>query len=123
MTRRLAGAKSEKVWQQIVIELAQIYGWRLIYHTLVSRGSQAGFPDLVMVRDGRLLFVELKTDTGHLSDAQADWLQALERIEAGVNELRDLAGDAAGVVSSVEVYVWRPADMTVVSEILRRRET
>lgn len=120
MTRRLAGAKSEKVWQQIVIELAQIYGWRLIYHTLVSRGSQAGFPDLVMVRDGRLLFVELKTDTGHISDAQAEWLQALEVIEARVQQLAQLASvEDVGV----EVYVWRPADMTIVSEILRRRET
>jgi hypothetical protein len=63
----------------------------LFFHDGFSRRSEAGFPDLVLVRDGRLLFRELKTATGTLSEAQRRWIAALE-----------LAG--------ADVRVWRPGD-------------
>jgi len=77
-----------------VRQLARYRGWRRIYHTRDSRGSEAGFPDLVMVSatQRRVLFVELKTATGKTSAAQDAWLAALA---------------AAGA----EVYLWRPADL------------
>lgn len=60
------------------------------YHTFFSDRSQAGWPDLALVRE-RVLFAELKTTGGKLTDAQLEWLMALE---------------SAGA----EVYVWRPID-------------
>ena len=60
----------------MVTELATIYGWRWAHfrvartkygwRTAVSGPLGAGFPDLVLTRerDGRMLMVELKTDTG-----------------------------------------------------------
>lgn len=45
-------------------------------------GVRAGVPDLVIIgREGRAIFVELKTDKGRLSDAQGDFLGAAR--EAG----------------------------------------
>ena len=78
--------------QNTVLELAHIYGWTT-YHTWDSRRSREGFPDLVLVRSPRLMFVELKSATGSLSAHQELWLA----------ELR--------AVPCAEVHVWRPADL------------
>lgn len=76
-----------------VRRLARYRGF-MTYHTRDSRGSEAGFPDLVMVsaRQRRLLFVELKTATGKTSTAQDAWIADLT---------------AAGA----ETYLWRPTDL------------
>lgn len=92
---------SEVDLQDAVIELAHTLRWRvahfrsvpvrhgdrIIYETPVQADG-AGFVDLVLVRD-RVIFAELKSDTGRLSTSQQDWLFALG--EAGA-----------------ERYVWFP---------------
>ena len=85
---------TEKDLQAAVVRLAGYAGY-MAYHTYDSRRSASGFPDLVLVNPdtGRLLWRELKTDTGRLTDAQENWLRAL----------RAAGQDAA---------VWRPADWT-----------
>jgi hypothetical protein len=85
-----------------VVELARLFGWTHIYHTWRSKHSAAGFPDYVLVRE-RVVFCELKTERGKLSDAQRDWLEALNR-----------AGQ--------EAYCFRPHDLDLIADILRRRE-
>jgi len=82
---------SEKAFQQAVTDLAGYAGWALQYHTLNSRGSTAGFPDLVLLRPPELIMVELKAEKGRVSVAQWEWLEQL-----------GLCG--------VEVYCWRPSD-------------
>ena len=72
----LDAAISEKAFAQQVVDAARLTGW-LVYRTFDSRRSPAGFPDLVLVRGGRLMFWELKTMRGRLSSAQLDWLAAL----------------------------------------------
>ena len=86
-----------------VLELARWLGWRT-YHTHDSRRSNPGFPDLVIVRDDRLLFVELKSTKGRLTAEQTEWLKAL------------------GYVASVAT--WRPADWTSgeIERVLRSGE-
>jgi hypothetical protein len=54
--------------------------------------GDTGFPDLVLVRDGRLLFVELKAERGKASPEQGEWLEALSGVHG------------------IEVCLWRPAD-------------
>lgn len=81
---------SEKRLQAAVVELATFLRWRS-YHAFDSRRSAAGFPDLVLAREGRLMFVELKAKKGRLTQEQREWLAALRRC-------------------SVEVHVWRPRD-------------
>lgn len=81
---------SEDQLEDAVERLARSFGW-LAYHTRRSKGSEPGFPDLVLVRGGLQLVVELKRDGEHPTPAQRKWLDAFE-----------LAG--------VTTAVWRPED-------------
>jgi hypothetical protein len=63
------------------------------------QGDGAGFPDLVLTRD-RIIFCELKSATGRLSDAQTAWAESIHR--AGGN-----------------FYCWKPADWDEIERTLR----
>jgi hypothetical protein len=67
---------TERQLQAAVIQLAELLGW-MTYHTHDSRRSNPGYPDLTLVKDDRLLFVELKSATGRLTTEQTEWLRAL----------------------------------------------
>ena len=67
---------TEKQLQAAVVRLAQIQQWK-VYHTYDSRRSEPGFPDLVLARDDQLMFVELKSAKGKVTEAQEQWLRAL----------------------------------------------
>lgn len=67
---------SEKGFLQTVREYAGVKGW-LIYHTHNSQRSERGFPDLVLVRGDKLLFLELKSEKGRVSPAQSHWIDCL----------------------------------------------
>lgn len=108
---RMLRAISETAWQHAVEGIAAAGRWRY-YHApdnrpITAAGSgrryvqavRRGFPDLVAVRRGRMVVVELKTETGTVTDDQHAWLT-------------DLA--AAGV----EVGVWRPRDRDLVEAVL-----
>lgn len=56
-------------------------GWR----TPVQGSLGKGWPDLVLVRGSRILFVELKTDKGTVSPDQHRVLEVLEATGAYVN--------------------------------------
>jgi hypothetical protein len=76
----------------LIADLAWVGGPILAYHTHDSRHSPSGFPDWVCVGPGGVLWRELKRQSGKLTTAQLEWLQALTG-----------AGQDAGV--------WRPADL------------
>ena len=78
---------TEKQFQAQVVQLATTLGY-LVYHTYDSRRSQAGFPDLVLVGRGRVVFVELKTAKGRVSPAQKIWLSKLREVHPHVYLLR-----------------------------------
>ena len=74
----------EKVWtekklQATIRKAALDCGWKF-YHTQVSLYSARGFPDLVMVKNGRLLLWELKGPHGKPSSAQLEWIEALKAV-------------------------------------------
>jgi hypothetical protein len=73
-------------------------GWR----TPVS-GNGVGFPDVIAVKDGRVIAAELKTAKGRLGPGQREWLDALA---------------AAGV----EVFVWTPSDWDSIAAMLRGQQ-
>lgn len=105
---------TETEFMRQVTDLATILGWEWAHfrpaqtakgwRTPVSGPLGKGFPDLVMVREkgARLIFAELKREGGKLSADQ-------ERVTFVLNQ------SAAGA----EVYVWRPADLPAIAEILR----
>lgn len=109
------GAVSEAAFQAQVIELAHVLGWRVAhfrgarvqrrdgsvrYQTPVQADG-AGFPDLVMVRGGRLIVAELKSARGRTRAEQEAWLASFEG------------------VPGCEVYVWRPRDWDAIAGVLR----
>lgn len=81
---------------------ARLFTCHACHRTLgtISRKSKAGLPDLILVRRGRCIFAELKTEKGKLRPAQADWVAELEAVEG------------------VEVYVWRPSMWDTIAGVL-----
>lgn len=65
-----------------VEQLARTFRW-LAYHTRRSDRSPEGFPDLVMLRGGRLVVRELKIGRNQPTPKQREWLAAFEA--AGVD--------------------------------------
>lgn len=92
---------TEKELLEQVRTLARMCGW-LCYHTYRSVRSEPGFPDLTLVRGRRLLFVELKSEKGRVTEAQQQWLDALGQ-------------------TGVETYVWRPRDLDEIGRVLSPR--
>ena len=84
---------TEKNFQAHIEKQAKIHGW-LYYHTHRSDRSVKGFPDLVLVRDDRLMFWELKIDEkrSKVTSHQQQWIDAL-------------------AATGVEVGVYRPSDL------------
>jgi hypothetical protein len=79
----------EKSFQQAVVDLARLLQWR-VYFTRDSRGSPSGWPDLALCRE-RLIFRELKTNTGRLTPEQEQWGDVLTR-------------------AGCDWAIWRPSD-------------
>ena len=75
-----------------VIPMAKALGYE-VYFTWSSRNSPEGFLDLVLARESppRLLFRELKTEKGRVTDGQKKWLRVLTAM-------------------GEDAKVWRPAD-------------
>lgn len=113
------GALNETAFQGHVVGLAGFYGWR-DYHTLDSRGSKRGFPDLVLVRPPELLFVELKTDTGRLSTEQEDWMHDLRAVVDAIDAALFLVAGGIDDPPRIEAHVWRPRDWEAVEARLSR---
>lgn len=89
---------TEAQWMAQVVKYAKLMHWR-VYHTYRSDRSEAGFPDLVLVRRPRVVFAELKAQRTPVTGAQRDWLADLR---------------ACGQ----ETYLWRPSDWSTVERVL-----
>jgi hypothetical protein len=94
-------AVTEKAFSEQVLTLAKLLGWTH-YRVWVSIRSPRGFPDLVLVRPPRLIFAELKSEKGRLTEAQRAWIELLAQVPA------------------VETYVWRPSDWPTILAVLSR---
>jgi hypothetical protein len=80
---------TEAQLQRQVLELARLAGWR-IHHSRPGMdrsgrwstplAGDPGLPDLLLVKDGRLLALELKAERGRPTDDQAAWLSALSAV-------------------------------------------
>ena len=101
---------SEREFTVQVIRLAQLHGWAVAHFRPARtakggwrtpvQGDGAGFPDMVLVRAGVILFVELKCPPNRLTALQSGWL---------------------GLLQDTGLYarVWSPADWDHIEEVLR----
>jgi hypothetical protein len=93
-----------------VIGLAQLFGWRVAHfrpaQTKTGRwitavqGDGKGFPDLVLVRKGRIVIAELKVGKNRTTPDQQKWLAAFREVQG------------------VAVYEWRPCDWGEIESVL-----
>ena len=111
--RVIARAMSEADLTAHVIAAAHQFGY-MAHHCRPARTNDgrwrtpiqgdAGFPDLCLARDGRVLFCELKREGKRPDAAQMAWAYAL------------IGADDEGVFPSamgnggVSYFVWRPSD-------------
>ena len=111
---------SEKELLAMVVELAQRCGWLAAHFrpAMTQHGwrtavqGNAGFPDLVLVRGKRLIFAELKSEKGKLTEEQSAWINDLRGchiLPLGWEEEPPLP----------EVYIWRPSQFDEIVSILQ----
>lgn len=111
---RLDAAMTEAQLQDTIVTAARLHGWAS-YHTRDSRGSDRGFPDLVLVhpRHG-VYFAELKSARGRVTADQRAWLDQLRRADAHTflwrpEHLDEVLGLlATGRCNAGRVGVWIP---------------
>ena len=96
-----------------MIAIAKHYGW-LVYHPLpamnargkwrTAQAGDTGFPDLVLAHHRRgVIFAELKSEIGRVSDRQMRW----------ISELRQ---------AGAEAYVWRPSALPLIEQMRNNRK-
>lgn len=95
----IAKKLTEKEFMAQVVQLAKLLGW-LVYHTHDSRRSVAGFPDLMLLRGGRLLVIELKVGQNQPTAEQRTWLREFSK-------------------TGVFVAVWTPEQWAEIQVILK----
>lgn len=107
--QRLERTISEASYQSRIIDLAELYRWRIHHCRPLQRrdgrwqtpiAGDAGFPDLVLLRDRRLLVIEVKAERGQLSAEQRIWLERF--VQAGA-----------------EVVIARPSNWEAIERMLR----
>lgn len=88
--RKRKQTEPEADFQEQVIALARLHGWRVahlrkvrvqrkngsVYWETPVAADGKGFPDLILVRGTRIIAAELKTDAGALKPEQTRWLDA-----------------------------------------------
>ena len=94
---------TEALLYNFVRDCARQASYRL-YHTWLSKFSEAGFPDLVMVRGQRIIWAELKGHHGKASHQQREWL----------TDLRAVDPDGRGR----DVYLWYPYHMDAIPLVM-----
>lgn len=112
---RLGAKVSERAFQTDVIELAQTYCWRVahfravrvqrkngdVYYETPVAADGKGFPDLILVRQDRLIAAELKVPPNKPTPEQIAWLGAF------------------GAIQGCLTAVWYPADLPEIEKTLR----
>jgi hypothetical protein len=106
--------QTERAFQASVLAYARMMGWQAFHDNATNAPRRcsacgvtrslprnvAGMPDLILIRRPRIVWAELKSERGKLTDDQRAWIEELRA-----------CGQA--------VYVWRPSDWREVERVLR----
>lgn len=79
ITEAWAKTASESEFQQRVVDAARDLGWK-VFHPWTSINSEKGFPDLTMVRNGRMFCLELKREGKEPTPEQWAWIEDLNKV-------------------------------------------
>lgn len=72
---------TEYAFQTEIILAARENGWRFVYHVPDSRGAtEKGIPDLILLRQGFLLFLEVKAENGQVRKEQREFFEMMGSI-------------------------------------------
>ena len=112
---------TEKQLQEEVRKMALIHGWEY-YHPWISIHSTSGYPDctLVHVQKRRMIWAELKADGKEPTSKQREWLDNLQNF-AGAWSFSGVSTKSSAIKMEIGVYVWKPADIDRIWEILSRQ--
>jgi Holliday junction resolvase len=77
LTNKLPVPKEADI-QRACKEWLQYHGW-FVFKVHQSLGSYKGISDLIAIKNGRTIFVEIKTPKGRLSKQQEAFCEAIER--------------------------------------------
>lgn len=112
----LIATLSEAEFQEMIVARARVRGWSVHHDRGDYRKAIAGdpgFPDLVLAKKGRVLFIEVKSARGGATDAQKHWLTQLNPGWDFPDKLD----------SELHVAIWRPADWPHIQQILDQEGT
>lgn len=97
---------TEAELERAVVELARWLGYRVAHFGVglsrkgwrtPARADAAGWPDLVVVGNGRVLYRELKVGRNRLTVEQGEWLECLEAAGCDVGIWRELDWHSGGI--------------------------
>lgn len=87
--RATARAMSESDLQDAIVELSHAFGFSVAHFTTARTNTggyrtptqydAVGFPDLLLVGERGVVFIEVKTERGKLSTEQAEWILRVNR--------------------------------------------
>lgn len=110
---------TEREFQDAVVDIAHLYGWR-VFHARAAGTNKGwrtpvaydgkGYVDLTLVHpDGYVVFAEMKSATGKMSDDQLAWGEMLASVSEGINTWLDepVMPDRR---DRVFYRLWRPRD-------------
>lgn len=119
---------TEAEFQAQVVDLAKLRGWQVFHALPVQRASDgkhrtafqgdAGFPDLVMARAGRIVVAELKREGQKPRPYQLQWLSALAGVDWGPDHRAVAVEETRNTPATVYVALWRPSDWAEIESVL-----
>ena len=64
--------QKETIIRKMITDALRVSGWDVTYH-LQGVGCRKGFPDLTAMRNGKTVYIEVKTETGRQSEHQKEF--------------------------------------------------
>jgi DNA-binding transcriptional ArsR family regulator len=96
--RKRQKEEGPKGFRATVTQAAEQLGW-IVVHFPNAMMNPTGWPDLILLKNGRVVFAELKVGGNTLSTAQEEWRELL-------------------LAHEFEHYVWYPEDWGQIEEVL-----
>ena len=88
--------EKETAIQNRIRDFLRMHGWYVMRHQQ-SLGSLKGMSDLTAIKDGKTIYIEVKTPRGHQSQYQKDFQQEIEShggtyiLARGIEDVEEIA--------------------------------